>query len=109
MTNTPTPASMNTSPEAASREAFEAWIARECGDLSTFGSGANIHYRNSAVNNAWTGWQEASRRAPDGAREAALDGQGVVTPRGTYRTMAEVFDLIEDDRALAAKTETNHG
>lgn len=42
------------------RAAFEAWIAKDCGDLRTFGSGRNIHYSNSAVNNAWTGW---NRRA----------------------------------------------
>lgn len=39
------------------RAAFEAWIRKDCGDLTTFGSGPNVHYRNSAVNNAWTGWQ----------------------------------------------------
>lgn len=38
------------------RAAFEAWIRKDCGDLTTFGSGSNMHYRNSAVNNAWTGW-----------------------------------------------------
>jgi hypothetical protein len=61
------------------RDEFEAWIARECGDLSTFGSGKNIHYCNSAVNNAWTGYQEAARRAASDAgvtqqaREDALE------------------------------------
>jgi len=44
------------------REMFEAWITKDCGDLTTFGHGANMHYRNSAVNNAWYGWQ-ASRVA----------------------------------------------
>ena len=39
------------------RAAFEAWIRKDSGDLTTFGSGSNMHYRNSAVNNAWTGWQ----------------------------------------------------
>jgi hypothetical protein len=45
------------------RKAFEAWIAKDRGDLSTFGSGKNMHYLNSAVNNAWSGWQEAARQA----------------------------------------------
>lgn len=47
------------------REAFEAWIRKDCGDLSTFGTGRNMHYSNSAVNNAWTGWQaRATQPAP---------------------------------------------
>ena len=45
------------------RKEFEAWIARDGGDLSTFGKGENLHYANSAVNNAWTGWQAATRQA----------------------------------------------
>ena len=49
--------------EEAIRKAFEAWIAKDCGDLSTFGTGKNVHYVNSAVNNAWTGWQAATRAA----------------------------------------------
>lgn len=39
------------------RAAFEKHIRKDCGDLTTFGYGSNMHYRNSAVNNAWTGWQ----------------------------------------------------
>lgn len=39
------------------RAAFEAWIRKDGGDLSTFGHVPDMHYRNSAVNNAWTGWQ----------------------------------------------------
>lgn len=39
------------------RAAFEAWIRKDGGDLSTFGHAPDMHYRNSAVNNAWTGWQ----------------------------------------------------
>jgi len=44
-----------------SREMFEAWISQDCGDLTTFGYGANMHYRNSAVNNAYEGWQESRK------------------------------------------------
>ena len=50
------------------REAFESWIKKDCGDLSTFGSGAHQHYRNSAVNNAWIAWQaRASLAASSGS------------------------------------------
>jgi hypothetical protein len=45
------------------RALFEAHIAKDCGDLSKFGSGKHIHYCNSAVNNAWTGWQARARIA----------------------------------------------
>lgn len=45
------------------RTAFEAWIAKDGGDLSKFGRGPNIHYRNSAVNNAWTGWKACAKIA----------------------------------------------
>jgi hypothetical protein len=45
------------------RERFEAWVRKDCGDLSTFGTGRNMHYSNSAVNNAWTGWQARAARA----------------------------------------------
>jgi hypothetical protein len=44
-------------PAQGERESFEAWIAKDGGDLSIFGSGQNIHYRNSAVNNSWVGWK----------------------------------------------------
>ena len=54
------------------RAAFEAWIRKDCGDLSTFGSGANIHYQNSAVNNAWTGWQAAYAASRRAALEEAI-------------------------------------
>ena len=39
------------------RETFEAWVTKDCGDLSTFGSGENKHYRNSGVNQAWIGFK----------------------------------------------------
>jgi hypothetical protein len=47
--------------EAISREAFEAYIAKDSGDLSTFGFGRDIHYSNSAVNNAWDGWRAGAK------------------------------------------------
>ena len=54
------------------REAFESWIKKDCGDLSTFGSGAHQHYRNSAVNNAWIAWQaRASLAASAGSKPVA--------------------------------------
>lgn len=56
------------------RRTFEAWIAKDGGDLSTFGYGKNLHYRNSAVNNAWAGWAERGRRsasAPSAAQAVA--------------------------------------
>lgn len=43
--------------QQSERKRFEAYIAKDCGDLSTFGVDPNRHYRNSAVNNAWVGWQ----------------------------------------------------
>jgi len=52
------------------REAFEAWIKKDGGDLSTFGSGQNTHYRNSAVNNAWVAWKaRASLSLPAAGQE----------------------------------------
>lgn len=39
------------------REAFEAWIEKDGGDLGTFGTPPNMHYRNSSVNNAWVAWK----------------------------------------------------
>lgn len=43
--------------QQSERERFEAYIAKDCGDLSTFGVDPNRHYRNSGVNHAWVGWQ----------------------------------------------------
>lgn len=42
---------------AGERHAFEAYIAKDCGDLSTFGVPPNRHYKNSGVNHEWMGWQ----------------------------------------------------
>lgn len=57
---------------ATDRDIFEAWIKKDCGDLRTFGSGKNMHYLNSAVNNAWTGWQaRAALAAPPVEQQAA--------------------------------------
>lgn len=57
------------------RATFEAWISKDGGDLSTFGSGRNIHYSNSAVNNAWTGWKARAShwQAPAQPAPAAQD------------------------------------
>ena len=57
----------DTSPQAAQteaqeREAFEAWIAKDCGDLKTFGEGSNKHYLNMAVNHEWIGWMKRAGR-----------------------------------------------
>lgn len=52
-----TPSPKAAEPVASERAAFEAWIYKDRGDLTTFGNGANMHYRNSGVNQAWTGWQ----------------------------------------------------
>ena len=50
------------------REAFEAWIKKEGGDLSTFGALPNMHYRNSAVNNAWVTWKARAAIAAQGGK-----------------------------------------
>jgi len=42
--------------EEAERSAFEAYIRKDRGDLTTFGHGKNMHYLNGYVNNAWLGW-----------------------------------------------------
>jgi hypothetical protein len=44
-------------PVQGERDAFEAWIKKDGGDLKTFGSGKNTHYSNSAVNQSWGGWK----------------------------------------------------
>lgn len=60
-------------PSGDERAAFEAWIKKDGGDLSTFGSGQNRHYNNSAVNNAWTGW--SSRAALAAPAAPAVDAR----------------------------------
>ena len=50
------------------REAFEAWIKKDGGDLGTFGTPPNRHYRNSAVNNAWVAWQARAALAAKGGK-----------------------------------------
>ena len=52
------------------REAFEAWIEKDGGDLSTFGTPPNMHYRNSAVNNAWVAWKARAALAAQGGKDA---------------------------------------
>ena len=56
----PAPAPLN------EREAFEAWIEKDGGDLGTFGVPPNTHYRNSAVNNAWVAWKARAALAAQG-------------------------------------------
>ena len=53
------PSEMQPAPlaDAEERADFEAWIAKDGGDIRTFGIGANTHYQNSAVNNSWQGWK----------------------------------------------------
>lgn len=57
------------------RAAFEAEIRKDAGDLSTFGSGSNLHYCNSAVNNAWGGWK--ARAALAATQPSAVPGDAV--------------------------------
>lgn len=47
--------------EARERELFEVEIAKDRGDLSTFGFGKNKHYRNSYVDHEWLGWLNRAR------------------------------------------------
>lgn len=74
------------------REAFEAWIRKDAGDLSTFGSGENRHYRNSAVNNAWGGWKERAARAA-----SRQEGTGL---SAAVFTVLEGFTLPPDVRKI---------
>ena len=55
------------------RKAFEAWITKDGGDLSTFGTGAHQHYRNSAVNNAWVAWKARASIAASAGSEKTMD------------------------------------
>ena len=50
------------------QEAFEAWIEKDGGDLGTFGTPPNMHYRNSAVNNAWVAWKARAALAAQGGK-----------------------------------------
>ena len=58
----PTPAPVS------EREAFEAWIEKDGGDLGTFGTPPNMHYRNSSVNNAWVAWKARAALAAQGGK-----------------------------------------
>ena len=70
------------------REAFESWIKKDCGDLSTFGSGAHQHYRNSAVNNAWIAWQARASLAASAGREP------VAQPGDVEAILSKICDLL---------------
>lgn len=72
-------ATQPTASNAGERETFEAYIAKDCGDLSTFGVPPNRHYKNSGVNHEWLGWQAraalatkppAGEQKPDGRLHA---------------------------------------
>ncbi|WP_324622601.1 hypothetical protein [Delftia lacustris] len=96
-------------PVGDEREAFEAWIKRDGGDLSTFGSGQNRHYNNSAVNNAWTGWSSRAKLAApaapavDASDTALLDAMEreriAVIPEFEGPWDAQIFG--EDEATLA--------
>lgn len=66
------------------RSEFEAWIRKDGGDLKTFGREPNRHYVNSAVNNAWDGWQAATQRQQE--RIAELEAQVQALTLETERT-----------------------
>lgn len=90
------------------RAAFEAWIAKDCGDLSTFGSGKNIHYRNSAVNNAWTGWQAHAALAAAPAAPVVLPEPAPTLSRSMFATQREYADAMEQYRKDWAEIEAEH-
>ncbi|MFG0610785.1 hypothetical protein [Delftia sp. WSY_14] len=81
-------------PSADEREAFEAWIKKDGGDLSTFGSGQNRHYNNSAVNNAWTGWSSRAKLAAPAAPVAAITDAMVDAYLTTQRRSVEQADRL---------------
>ena len=92
------------------REAFESWIKKDCGDLSTFGSGAHQHYRNSAVNNAWIAWQARASLAASAGSEpvAGMNEYGV---RGYLAATLKCWHRLTGDEAaeLVAMTQRLSG
>lgn len=92
---------------AAERAAFEKMIAKDCGDLSTFGSGQHVHYRNSGVNHEWIGWSRraalaASAHPVAGAvkRCEYCDGTGdVVNQIGEWRGTCTMCDAAPPAKA----------
>lgn len=100
-------------PSADERAAFEAWIKKDGGDLSTFGSGQNRHYNNSAVNNAWTGW--CSRAALAAPAAPAVDAP-IVWPKA--RDVGRIGDMspsahlrvgLDSDNDVYASIWDEHG
>ena len=88
------------------RAAFEAWIRKDSGDLTTFGQGANMHYRNSAVNNAWTGWHARAVlsaapvvREPQDERDARIEALQTECDASNM----EVIELTAEVAALRAE------
>lgn len=81
---------------ATERENFEAWIASEGGDPQTFGSGQHMHYRNSAVNNAWVAWcRRAALVVPPVEQQAAQHVGMTIAGNGA----AELGALMRVQRA----------
>jgi hypothetical protein len=85
-----TPAKMNISPEVASREAFEAWIREPDSPVP-----AGVEWASLIVDRYWRCWQ-ASRRAPDGAREDAPDAEEVAAGAAwACGTLANIREHVE--------------
>ncbi|WP_289241808.1 hypothetical protein [Delftia sp.] len=96
-------------PVGDEREAFEAWIKRDGGDLSTFGSGQNRHYNNSAVNNAWTGWSSRAKLAAPAA--PAVDASDTALLDAMERERIAVIPEFEGpwDAQIFGEDEGNPG
>lgn len=84
------------------RKDFEEIIAKDCGDLSTFGTGANMHYKNSYVNHEWIGYKMGHRAA---TRAAVPEGWKVVPAEPTDLMVhaAMYVDISYDDRVCIYK------
>ncbi|SFB50782.1 hypothetical protein [Delftia tsuruhatensis] len=90
-------------PGGDEREAFEAWIKKDGGDLSTFGSGQNRHYNNSGVDNAWTGWTSRAALAAPAVPEDPMDWPlpcDVTVGHGTIRKGCKLRTLVLRMQAL---------
>lgn len=85
------------------RARFETWIAKDGGDLSTFGSGQNIHYKNSAVNNAWIGWKTRAALLSADSKDA---GEPVAVPQFRKPYSANWYDGHPDQHDGGGPYET---
>lgn len=81
------------------RETFEQWIAKSGGDLGKFGIEPNIHYSNSAVSNAWTGWKAR-------ATEAAIDTPASKTKRMEFAEFLQWAGVMGYDTAHTCNSDT---